>query len=122
MVSESLCAYCQQLPVLSKTRSGKPSRCPLCKSSLWLTGDGTTYRVPDDQENQDHPHQPHWWRRLAGMISLWLLATAAALGVYWSRGSSETVPAARPSVQAPVFSQSAVIATGAEAQEASECR
>lgn len=57
------CYFCQQLPVLDKSRTGKETRCPLCKSVLLAGENGTTYRHPTEEEKLNQPKGFFRWFR-----------------------------------------------------------
>lgn len=66
MLHESLCAFCQKLPVLTGHPSGRESHCPLCKAKL-LTKQGTLYRHAEEEEEEElvaAAPAKSWWQRL----------------------------------------------------------
>jgi hypothetical protein len=89
------CAFCLKLPVTAH-RSGKITRCPLCRSTLIETGSGITHRF-------DESNAP---ARRSGRGYLWIAGGATLLLAVWlgtqllhsspSAKSAPTVPSVSP--------------------------
>src|SRR5262249_46234810 len=92
MSPHDACAFCLKLPVAAH-RSGKITRCPLCRTELIETGSGITHRL-------DESGAP---ARGSGRGYLWLAGGGALLVAVWLgaqllQSSPNTKPPAAPSV------------------------
>lgn len=67
MYAESLCGFCQKLPASGQKKTGKESRCPLCKTRLVTIDGGKIYRLTEDDGQDSGTYVKHWWQKLVGV-------------------------------------------------------
>lgn len=115
MFPESLCGYCQKLPVLQRSRYGRESRCPLCKSKLLTTDQGTIYRWVEEEELVGVGAAPtkHWWQRLG--VGIFLLTILAAGAAWYGSANPPSKKAIAPQATVPAAANLLVAAEIAEA-------
>jgi len=107
------CSFCRKLPPLRRNRSGKATKCPVCKAELRVNN-GATYRPADPGEGGDiGADRTGSWNRLAA-IGVACAMLVLGVGIIWSQRNDSTRSQRRQALSANTAAAS-IVAKSAQA-------